>query len=105
MIYWSSNKHDLLNTNDESQIINTFNNKKVVNDFSAVVSYKDIKAKNFSFSAGQYFEIKIDYIDITKNEFDKKIIESIDNLTEQFEESKKRDADILRSFKKIKYEW
>ena len=98
------NQKTLLNTNDESQIINTFNNKKVVNDFSAVVSYKDIKAKNYSFSAGQYFEIKIDYIDITKNEFDKKIIESIDNLTEQFEESKKRDADILRSFKKIKYE-
>ena len=98
------NQKTLLNTNDEMQIINTFNNKKVVNDFSAVVSYKDIKAKNYSFSAGQYFEIKIDYTDITKKEFDKKIIESIDNLTEQFEESKKRDADILRSFKKIKYE-
>ncbi len=98
------NQKTLLNTNDEMQIINTFNNKKVVNDFSAVVSYKDIKAKNYSFSAGQYFEIKIDYTDITKKEFDKKIIESIDSLTEQFEESKKRDADILRSFKKIKYE-
>ena len=98
------NQKTLLNTNDEMQIINTFNNKKVVNDFSAVVTYKDIKAKNYSFSAGQYFEIKIDYTDITKKEFDKKIIESIDNLTKQFEESKKRDADILRSFKKIKYE-
>lgn len=94
----------ILRKNDETQIINTFNNKEAVNDFSIVVSYKDIKAKNYSLSAGQYFEIKIDHIEITKSEFDKKISESIDNLAELFDESKKNGADILRGLKKINYE-
>jgi type I restriction enzyme M protein len=38
-----------------------------------VVKYDDIKAKNYSLSAGQYFEVKIEYIDITAEEFDAKL--------------------------------
>ena len=36
-----------------------------------MVSYKDIQAKNYSLGAGQYFEVKIDYKDITQKEFNK----------------------------------
>ncbi len=42
---------------------------KQVNDFSVVVSYEDIAAKNYSLSAGQYFEVKIEYVDMTPEEF------------------------------------
>lgn len=34
-----------------------------------VVGYDEIKAKNYSLSAGQYFEVKIDYVDISVEEF------------------------------------
>ena len=34
-----------------------------------VVGYDEIKAKNYSLSVGQYFEVKIDYVDISANEF------------------------------------
>ena len=55
------------------KFINTFVNKEVVEDFSVVVSNDDIKEKNYSFSAGQYFEVKIDYVDISQEEYDKMI--------------------------------
>jgi type I restriction enzyme M protein len=98
------NQKTLLSEQEEIKIIDTFNYKKAVNDFSIVVSYKDIQAKKYSFSAGQYFELKIDHIEITKKEFDKKISESIDKLTELFEDSKKSNDDTLTSLKKINYE-
>ena len=42
-------------------------------DFSMVVGYDEIKAKNYSLSAGQYFEVKIDYVDISTDEFAQKM--------------------------------
>jgi type I restriction enzyme M protein len=40
-----------------------------VDDFAVVLSYEEIAAKNYSFSAGQYFHVKIEHIDITAGEF------------------------------------
>ena len=40
-----------------------------VDDFSVLVSFDEIKEKNYSFSAGQYFEIKIEYVEMTEEEF------------------------------------
>ena len=51
------------------QIVNTFQNKEAVDDFSVAVTYDEIKEKGYSLSAGQYFDIKIDYVDITEEEF------------------------------------
>ena len=46
--------------------------------FSVVVSYEDIAKKNYSLSAGQYFEIKIEYVDISKEDFNA-FIKSFEN--------------------------
>ena len=67
------NQKTLLSTEEEDKIIDTFNKKAAIEDFSVVVSYEDIKAKNYSLSAGQYFEVKIDYVDITHEEFTAKL--------------------------------
>ena len=56
--------------NIRKSLIEYINNKKTVDDFSVVVSYDDIKNKNYSLSAGQYFDIKIEYVELTKKEFD-----------------------------------
>ena len=37
-----------------------------------MVSYDDITAKNYSLSAGQYFDVKIEYVDITPEQFARK---------------------------------
>jgi len=55
------NQKTVLSNEEEQKIIDTFNNKKAVDDLSVVVSYDDIATKNYSLSAGQYFEVKIEY--------------------------------------------
>ncbi len=66
------NKKTILETNEEDKIIQIFNNKEKIEEFSVVISNEDIKNKNFSFSAGQYFDIKIEKINITNQEYKKK---------------------------------
>ena len=73
--------------NEEQQIIDVFNKKEVIDDLSVVVAYDDIKAKNYSLSAGQYFEIKIKYTDITQDDFKTKIKDFENNLNTLFKES------------------
>ena len=83
------NQKTVLTGIEEDDIITTFNNQQAKDDFSVVVSYDDIKAKNYSLSAGQYFEVKIEYVDITHKEFNAKMKGFADNLDNLFEESKK----------------
>ncbi|MFP3459099.1 N-6 DNA methylase, partial [Psychrobacter sp. SIMBA_152] len=74
----------VLTHSEEDQIIDTFNNKSVVDDFSVVVSYDDIATKNYSLSAGQYFEVKVEYVDISQEDFENKIHNFKNNLSEMF---------------------
>ena len=84
-------------------IIDAFLNKKVVDDFSVVVSYEQIKEKGYSLSAGQYFDIKIEYVDITEEEFNKRMEDYKNTLTQQFEESHRLEQEIMRQLDSLKY--
>lgn len=98
------NQKTVLSSDEEQQIIDTFNNKVQIDDLSVVVSYDDIKAKNYSFSAGQYFDVKIEYIDITKDEFDAKMKGFSDNLESMFSESKELEDEIKKQLAGLVYE-
>lgn len=98
------NQKTVLSSDEEQQIIDTFNNKVQVDDFSVVVSYDDIKAKNYSFSAGQYFDVKIEYVDITKDEFDAKMKAFSSNLESMFKESKELEDEIKKQLAGLVYE-
>lgn len=86
------------------QIVNTFLNKEVIEDFSVVVSYDEIVAKKYSLSAGQYFDVKIDYVEITQEEFDARMNEFTENLQCYFKESNELQKEILTQLRKVKYE-
>ncbi|MCD8417849.1 SAM-dependent DNA methyltransferase [Tenacibaculum finnmarkense genomovar finnmarkense] len=94
----------VLSAIEEQQIIDVFNAKKVVEDLSIVVSYDEIKAKNYSLSAGQYFEVKIEYTDISADEFTAKMKGFEDNLESLFSESKGLEKEIQHNLKGLKYE-
>lgn len=98
------NKKRRLREEDIELIINTFNEKKDVEDFSIAVSYEEIKEKKYSLSAGQYFDIKIEYIDMTPEEFETKMKEYQKELQEYFEEGEKLQKEIMEQLGKIKYE-
>lgn len=85
------------------QIVTTFRECKPVDDFSVCVSYDDIKEKGYSLSAGQYFDIKIDYVDITEEEFNARMASFRQTLTEQFAESHRLEEEIMRQLDSLKF--
>ena len=85
------------------QIVNTFQNKDSVDDFSVAVTYDEIKEKGYSLSAGQYFDIKIDYVDITEEEFNQRMANYKQTLTEQFAESHRLEDEIMAQFDALKF--
>ena len=78
------------------QIVKTFQNRETVEDFSIAVTYDEIKEKGYSLSAGQYFDIKIDYVDITADEFNQRMSDYKSKLTEMFKESHRLEEEIMK---------
>ncbi len=98
------NQKTLLSDAEEDRIIATFNGKQAVEDFSVVVSYADIAAKNYSLSAGQYFEVKIEYTDLTPAQFAAKMHGFTDNLDKLFKESAGLEQEIRKQLAGVRYE-
>lgn len=84
-------------------IVKTFRGKEAVDDFSVTPSFEEIAEKGYSFSAGQYFDIKIDYVDITEEEFNKRMTGYKAELTAQFEESHRLEAEIMKQLDSLKF--
>ena len=78
------------------KIVTTFRERKAVDDFSVYVSYDEIKEKGNSLSAGQYFDIKIEYVDITEEQFNQRMANYKQTLSKQFEESHKLEEEIMK---------
>jgi type I restriction enzyme M protein len=98
------NQKTLLSSDEEQLIINTFNQHEAVEYFTVIVSYDQIKEKNYSLSAGQYFDVKIEYTDITSHEFEAKMNAFQSNLNNLFAESKELENEIQKQLKGLKYE-
>ncbi len=98
------NQKTVLSLDEEQRIIDTFNQHEAVEDFTVVVSYEDIKAKNYSFSAGQYFDVKIEYTDITPAEFEAKMTGFKTNLDKLFAESSELECEIKKQLAGLRYE-
>lgn len=95
------NQKTLLSFEDEQLIIDSYVNKTATASFSVVVSYDEIKAKDFSFSAGQYFEVEIDQVDISAEEFTAAKQEFQKQLTTLFEETRNKETEVLKQLAKL----
>jgi len=98
------NQKTVLSAEEEQRIIDVFNTKQAEEDFSVVVSYDDIAAKNYSLSAGQYFDVKIEYVDITPEQFAEKMSGFTNNLEALFKESAQIEVDIKAQLAGLRYE-
>ena len=98
-----NNQKRRLRPEEVKKIVDTFRSKKIVEDFSVVKKYKDIKEKNCSLSAGQYFDIKIEYVDITEEEFNKRIAEKKETLKNLFKESADLGTQILKDLDTLEF--
>ena len=98
-----NNKKSRLRDFEVEKIVNTFRNCESVDDFSVAVTYDDIKEKGYSLLAGQYFDIKIDYVDITEEEFNRRMEDFQQTLTEQFAESHRLEKEIMAQLQSLKF--
>ena len=84
------------------KIVNDFVNRIVEEDFTVSVTYDQIKEKNYSLSAGQYFDVKIEYIDITQEEYEQMIDEFNADLEQYVKETTQFQQDICKILKELK---
>ncbi|HFQ5124251.1 TPA: class I SAM-dependent DNA methyltransferase [Vibrio vulnificus] len=98
------NQKTVLTPEEEQQIIDVFNNKWTEEDFSVAVSYDDIKAKNYSLSAGQHFEVKIEHVDITAEQFEEKMQCFKNNLSELFSKSSELEKMLQDALDKVSFD-
>jgi type I restriction enzyme M protein len=98
------NQKTVLSEAEEERIIDTFNDKKAEDGFSVVVSYDAIAGKNYSLSAGQYFEVTIDHVEITPEEFDLRLSQIHSNLEHLFSESRLLEKLIHKNVSKLNHE-
>ena len=98
------NQRTVLKQEEIEKIVNTFNNNEVIDDFSVLVDYDEIKEKNYSFSAGQYFEVKIEYVELTPEEFNNKIKEYKESLSDKFKKGNELEKSIMEQIGGLFYE-
>ncbi|MDO9050640.1 MAG: class I SAM-dependent DNA methyltransferase [Methylotenera sp.] len=97
------NQKTLLSEEEEVKIITAFNAKQAVEDFSVVIGYDDIVEKNYSLSAGQYFDVKIEYTDISPEDFVTKMNDFKERLDSFFTESKNLEIEIKNKLDRLFY--
>lgn len=98
------NQKTVLSADEEQRIIRTFNLHQPSDDFCVAVTYEQIAEKNYSFSAGQYFDVKIEYTDLTPKQFAEKMNGFQENLDSLFAESHKLEKEIKKQLRGLKYE-
>lgn len=98
------NQRTVLEPEEIQDIIGTFINGEEKDDFSVLVDYEQIEQKKLSFSAGQYFEVKIEYVELTPEEFAAKMNDYTVELQNLFAEGNKLQQEILEQLKKVRYD-
>jgi type I restriction enzyme M protein len=98
------NQKTLLSEEDEQKIIDTVNNAEAIDGFSAVKTFDELKADKYSFNPGGYFDVSIEHIEISANEFNEAMSDSREKLVIMFKESKSLEKEVLAGFEGLIYE-
>ncbi len=98
------NQKTVLRSDEVERIIDTFIKREEVDDFSVKASFDDLKGKNCSFSAGQYFKVKIEYLDITAEEFNKQMSTYMSDLNARFGRGRELEDEIMSKLGVLRHE-
>lgn len=98
------NQKTVLTPEEVLLIENTFIRQEIKEDFSVTVSYDDIKNKNYSLSAGQYFEVKIEFEELSEEEFYKRMKEYQEEIDMLFEQGNLLEEEIKKQLEDLKYD-
>ena len=98
------NQKTVLKAEEIQKIEDTFINQVVVDDFSVSVTYEQIVEKNYSLSAGQYFEVRIEFEELSPEEFEQRMAAYADRLGKLFSEGKALEEEIEKKLGELRYE-
>lgn len=98
------NQRTVLRPDEVAKIEDTFINQEVIEDFSVSVTYEQIAGKNYSLSAGQYFEVRIEFVELSQEAFEKRMTAYVDRLEKLFAEGKSLEDGIKQRLEELKYE-
>jgi type I restriction enzyme M protein len=98
------NQKTVLKNDEIQKIISTFKEMKEENGFSVVVPLDKIAKNKLSFSAGQYFEAEIKYIDLSPDEFNKKIDGYLSEMEKLFNEEQVSNTEIRDALRRLHYD-
>jgi len=104
MVKEGKNQRTVLKSEEEGLIIDAMNKKLNQANFSVVVSEKQLKEKSYSFSAGQYFDISVDYKEMTSDEFKSRLESHALNLDTYFLESNELMKAIKKQLKQLTHD-
>lgn len=90
----NNKQYTRLSRDEEERIITTFEKREAVDSFAVVPSYDEMEEKGYSFSAGQYFDVKIEHVDISPEEFKQKMAAFMAEFNKLSAQSAKLDAEI-----------
>ena len=68
------------------------------------VTYEQIAEKNYSLSAGQYFEVKIEFVELSQEAFEQRMTAYADRLGKLFAEGKALEEEIQERLGEVKYD-
>lgn len=95
------NQRTFLSAVEIEKIVRTFLDAKAEDGFSVVVSHEEIAKKGYGLSAGHYFDVKIEHVDISVAEFKKRIDDFSSALAEMSKEGAALDKAIAANLKKL----
>lgn len=99
-----NNQKRRLRKGEIDQIVDVFRKREAVDDFSVTVTHDEIVAKKYSLAAGQYFDVKIEYVELTPEEFAAKMDDYQATLQRLFSESDEVKRGIIEQLGRVKYE-
>lgn len=95
------NQKTILRQYEIDSITDTFLNGVEVKDFSVVVSYKDIKNKFYSWAPGQYFNVELENVVITEEQYRQKMSELADSINSCFKTNAELEAIIKEKMEEL----
>jgi type I restriction enzyme M protein len=101
---YGKNKKTTLTDEDEKLIVDTINQNKIIDDFSVIVDNQSIKEKDYSFYAKQYFETKIEYNELSHEDFKEKIKATEERLKKMFRDSKALESKLFEKISSLEYD-
>ena len=96
-----ANQRTRLRDFEIDKIVKTFISAKAEDGFSVVVTHDEIAKKGYGLSAGQYFDVKIEHVDISAAEFKRRVADFSSALAEMSKEGAALDKAIAANLKKL----